>query len=144
MPIAILVAGIISVGYGVWGHMVPIVQKPEKPEATESEAEAEEPPPPPPPADPWMNGPPSDPWMSGPPSDPWMNGPPPDEPPPEEEPDETADEEPAAKPPEEKILDEPEPVLIREVTVGGVSRSASGQIVRTYAANEKPAALCPT
>ena len=135
MPLLLVAAGIGSVCYGVWGHIVPVVEKPAE---TAESTEAEPPPPPPPP-------PPGDPWMSGPPQgDPWMNQPP------EAEDDEAAvqsgEEETAPEPPKKTITDEPEPALIREVTVGGVARSASGEIVRTYAAlaGEKPASLCPT
>jgi hypothetical protein len=45
----------------------------------------------------------------------------------------------------EKLLvarEEPEWVLVREVTFGGVTRLANGQLKRTYSG--KPPALCPT
>jgi len=37
----------------------------------------------------------------------------------------------------------PEPALIREVTVGGVVRLASGELKRTYSGDQGPS-LCPT
>ncbi len=37
----------------------------------------------------------------------------------------------------------PEPALIRDVTVGGVVRLASGQLKRTYR-GDRPPSLCPT
>ena len=43
----------------------------------------------------------------------------------------------------EKTLQESEPALIREVTVGGVLRNPSGKIERTYGEGETPS-LCPT
>jgi len=52
-----------------------------------------------------------------------------------------------AKPPAaavaEKTLQESEPALIREVTVGGLRRSLSGELERTYGEGETPS-LCPT
>jgi hypothetical protein len=36
-----------------------------------------------------------------------------------------------------------EPALIKEVTVGGLERDASGEIKKTYTGNQAPAA-CPT
>ncbi len=39
--------------------------------------------------------------------------------------------------------DLPEPALIRDVTVGGVVRLASGQLKRTYSGDQGPS-LCPT
>jgi len=39
--------------------------------------------------------------------------------------------------------DEPEPSIIRGVSVGGVTLAASGEIQRTYSGEEGPA-LCPT
>jgi hypothetical protein len=39
--------------------------------------------------------------------------------------------------------DEPEPTIIREVSVGGLTLAESGEIKRTYRGNEGPA-LCPT
>jgi hypothetical protein len=42
-----------------------------------------------------------------------------------------------------RTLDESEPALIREVTVGGLRRRASGELERTYGEGEEPA-LCPT
>ena len=41
-----------------------------------------------------------------------------------------------------EVLQEPEWVLVREVTVGGVTRLANGELKRTYSG--KPPALCPT
>ena len=46
---------------------------------------------------------------------------------------------------EEKYVDvrnEPEWVLVREITIGGVARLANGQLKRTYSG--KPPALCPS
>jgi hypothetical protein len=46
---------------------------------------------------------------------------------------------------EEKYLavqDEPERVLVREITIGGVTRLANGQLKRTYSG--KPPLLCPS
>jgi hypothetical protein len=40
-------------------------------------------------------------------------------------------------------IDESEPSLIREVTVGGVALQKSGELKRTYSGNAGPA-LCPT
>lgn len=145
IPILLLAAGIVSVGYGVWGHVVTVVEKPAAPEET---AAADDVPPPPSP-DPWMSGPPQgDPWMSGPPSDPWMNPPAEEEEPgPDEEAAAHAEQhETAPPPPEKQITHEPETAIVLEVTRGGVSRSLSGEIARTYsmAAGERPASLCPT
>lgn len=36
-----------------------------------------------------------------------------------------------------------EPTLIKEVTIGGLKRDASGEIKKTYTGNRAPAA-CPT
>ena len=43
----------------------------------------------------------------------------------------------------EKTLEESEPALIREITVGGLRRNPSGKIERTYGEGETPS-LCPT
>ena len=43
----------------------------------------------------------------------------------------------------EKTIQESEPDLIREVSVGGVLRNPSGKIERTYGEGETPS-LCPT
>jgi len=51
-----------------------------------------------------------------------------------------------AKPPAAeaaRAIDESEPALIREVTVGGLRRSLSGELERTYGEGETPS-LCPT
>ncbi|HLA83994.1 MAG TPA: hypothetical protein VJL29_04300 [Thermoguttaceae bacterium] len=150
IPLVLLALGIASVAYGVWGHTVTVVLKPnsdqakasEEPSDESAEEPAEESPPPPPP-DPWMGGPPRDPWAAGPPRDPWATPPPDVEEPSDESDDEPADDEPAR--PEEKTVQDPEPVIIGNVTVGEISRSDSGQLVRiVYPAGEKPAALCPT
>ncbi|MBN1345315.1 MAG: hypothetical protein JXQ73_21660 [Phycisphaerae bacterium] len=45
--------------------------------------------------------------------------------------------------PEVMTLRQSEPSLIREVTVGGVIRLASGELMRTYSGQEQPS-LCPT
>jgi hypothetical protein len=37
-----------------------------------------------------------------------------------------------------------EPALMREVSVGGVKRDASGELKRTYTETEKAPAACPT
>jgi hypothetical protein len=42
-----------------------------------------------------------------------------------------------------RVIDEPEPALIREITVGGLRRNPSGKIERTYGEGETPS-LCPT
>jgi anti-sigma factor RsiW len=42
-----------------------------------------------------------------------------------------------------RTIDEYEPVLIREITVGGLRRSLSGELERTYGEGETPS-LCPT
>jgi len=42
-----------------------------------------------------------------------------------------------------RTIDEPEPALIREITVGGLRRNPSGKIERTYGEGETPS-LCPT
>lgn len=158
IPILLIVAGVGTVAYGVRGHAITVVLKPEEAEATAPAAQKpdapveEEPeiPPPPrirPPRDPWMS-PPRDPWMDGPPRDPWMGAPPPEEAQPTDEPavKEPAEEKPAEKPVEQKTSEDLEPVIIRDVTVGGVSRSDTGEIFRTYVADAggKPPALCPT
>ncbi len=39
--------------------------------------------------------------------------------------------------------DEPEPILVREITIGGLVRLASGELKRTYSGEQGPA-LCPT
>jgi hypothetical protein len=41
-----------------------------------------------------------------------------------------------------ETLEEPEPTIVREVTVGGVALLANGHLKRTYSG--KPPALCPT
>jgi hypothetical protein len=43
----------------------------------------------------------------------------------------------------ETTKDLPEPALIRDVTVGGVVRLASGELKRTYS-GDRPPSLCPT
>ena len=42
-----------------------------------------------------------------------------------------------------KTIDESEPALIREVSIGGVRRNPAGQLERTYGEGETPS-LCPT
>jgi len=42
-----------------------------------------------------------------------------------------------------RTIDESEPGLIREVTVGGLRRNPAGELERTYGEGEEPA-LCPT
>ena len=42
-----------------------------------------------------------------------------------------------------RTIDESEPALIREITVGGLRRNPSGKIERTYGEGETPS-LCPT
>ena len=44
----------------------------------------------------------------------------------------------------EKTLSESEPTLIREMTVGGVVRLATGVLHRTYGEGVEPPSLCPT
>jgi hypothetical protein len=75
-------------------------------------------------------------------------------PPSQTEPAETPDAAPAAveTPPAQSpqapapaltiLIGEPEPLLVREVSVGGVARLPSGEIKRTYAGSAPP--QCPT
>ena len=42
-----------------------------------------------------------------------------------------------------RTIDESEPALIREVTVGGLRRNPAGELERTYGEGETPS-LCPT
>ena len=51
--------------------------------------------------------------------------------------------EPSAAAEAAKTLDESEPALIHEVTVGGLRRNPAGELERTYGEGEEPA-LCPT
>ncbi len=53
------------------------------------------------------------------------------------------EDEPAPAEPTFVTIEEPETKLIREVTVGGVIRLASGELRRTYALGAPPS-LCPT
>jgi len=41
------------------------------------------------------------------------------------------------------VIEEPEPRVVREVSVGGVTLALSGEIKRTYSGEEGPS-LCPT
>jgi len=43
----------------------------------------------------------------------------------------------------EKTIQESEPALIREITVGGLRRNPAGKLERTYGEGETPS-LCPT
>jgi hypothetical protein len=184
VPILLVMLGIGSVVYGVRGHVITVVLKPEKAvqpaatskqsgkstESTQSkgtkvsedaessppESEAGPPPGPdmgPPPGNPWMSPPSGNPWMGGPPRDPWMSPPPPPPPPPSEEPaeeekgpsDDSAKKKPTAPAAPAKMTSlDLEPVIIRDVTVGGLSRSVAGEIIRAYVVGGKTPALCPT
>jgi len=42
-----------------------------------------------------------------------------------------------------RTIDESEPALIREITVGGLRRNPAGELERTYGEGETPS-LCPT
>jgi len=50
---------------------------------------------------------------------------------------------PAAATEAARTIDESEPALIREITVGGLRRDPSGKLERTYGEGETPS-LCPT
>jgi len=139
VPLALLVAGIGSAIYGARHHVIPVVQ----------EREEEISIPIPTLFGPGVPGPEEQPPSGGPPTpegapgaegqtpgrEPPMDGPPPMwQPPPE-----------FAKVIKKTIVttDEPEPKIIREVSVGGVTLADSGEIKRTYSGEEGPA-LCPT
>jgi len=125
-PVVLLAGGIASVIYGAWFRTVPVSE--------EQEIEISLAPPPmpgfpgEPPFDDQFGGPPfgGPPEMGGPPD---MMGPMP----------------PGMGKIKEKIIvtePEPEPKLINEVTFGGVTLVASGDIMRTYSG--EPPAMCPT
>ncbi len=142
VPCVLLVAGIVSAIHGASRHVVEVVQEHEEeisipiptfgpgPAGPEDEAF--------PGAPPGDRGPPfaeGQPPGPGPLGQPPMDGPPPFWQPP---------------PMFEKVIkkvivttDEPEPTIIREVSVGGLTLADSGEIKRTYSGNEGPA-LCPT
>ena len=42
-----------------------------------------------------------------------------------------------------RTIDESEPALVREITVGGLRRNPAGELERTYGEGETPS-LCPT
>ena len=138
VPLALLVAGIGSAIYGTTRHTVAVVQEHEEEMSIPIPAPFG-PGPPGPGGEPFPGGPP----MPGGPPDAEGQGPggPPTDMPPEPWP-----------PPQlftkviKKIIvttDEPEPKVIREVSVGGLTLAASGEIKRTYSGDEGPA-LCPT
>ena len=149
LSVFFLTLGVGSVAYGVWGHLVTVVLKQEvaaetSAPADDSEAEPSEEPEETSPDEP-EETPPGDPWMQ-PPRDPWMDPPPKPEAEPEEPSDEHEQSSEPSKPkePEEKIVFDLEPIIVRDVTVGGVELSEAGEIFRTYIAGEKPPSLCPT
>jgi hypothetical protein len=121
---ALLVGGIASLIYGGMHHTITVTEE-RKREITI----------PPPPMFGPMGGAPGQPPMAGGPGDPQFPGMPP-----------------MMVPPEflnrketivEKISkQEPEPIIVREVTFGGVTRLASGELRRTYSG--PPPQLCPT
>ncbi len=132
LPGLLIAAGIASVVYGAMYHSVPVVE--------EREEEIDVAPPPldnfgPMEEDPAMCGPGFPPM-----GEPGMGGPPGLGPPPGF----------AELPPhlaKEKVTifvteDEPEPTLIREVTVGGLALFEAGKLKRTYSG--KIPSLCPT
>ncbi len=137
MPLALLIAGIVSARHGAKHHLIPVVR--------EHEEEVSIPIP-----MPFVAGPPG-PEENGPPGDISGQEPPlgPDGPPGGP----LMDQPPLPwQPPQmfEKVIkkviettDEPEPRIIREVSVGGVTLADSGEIRRTYSGEDGPA-LCPT
>jgi hypothetical protein len=139
VPLMLLVAGIVSAIYGVKHHTVEVVQEHEE-EISIPIPTPFAPGPPGPDGQPFGEGPPGpggEPFAEGQPpgGEPPMDGPPPFwQPPPM-----------FAKMIKKTIVttDEPEPKIIREVSVGGVALAESGEIKRTYSGDEGPA-LCPT
>ena len=119
LPVFLLVGGIASLIYGAKYHTAPVVE--------EKEIEVSL-------APPMVEG--FLPGLEGPPGfPPLLEGPPGLMPPIIE------------LPPERQIVsitkEEPEPILIREITVGGVALLDSGELRRTYS-GEAPPSLCPT
>jgi hypothetical protein len=138
VPLVLLAAGIGAAIYGARHHMVAVAEEHEE-EMSIPIPTPFAPGPPGPEGEPFPGGPP----MPGGPPDAEGRGPggPPMDMPPE-----------PWRPPQlftkviKKVIvtiDEPEPKVIREVSVGGLTLTASGEIQRTYSGDEGPA-LCPT
>jgi hypothetical protein len=143
VPLVLLAAGIVSAVYGAKHHVIPVDQEHEEEVSI----------PIPTPFGPGPGGPEEQAFPGGPPepgAPPFSEGQPPGAEPPGEPP--TDGPPPLWQPPGMSIkvikkvivtTDEPEPKIVREVSVGGVARVESGEIKRTYSGNEGPA-LCPT
>lgn len=144
VPGVLLGAGIVSAIYGTTRHVVEVVQEQEE-EISIPVARPFGPGPFGPEGGAFPGGPPQD---GGPPfaeAQPPMDRPPGDQPPMDGPP-------PFWQPPPmfEKVIkktititDEPEPKVVREVSVGGLMLADSGEIKRTYSGQDGPA-LCPT
>lgn len=148
LPGVLLAAGVASWIYGASRHVVQVVQEQEEEISI----------PVPSPFGPGPMGPAGEPFPGGPPQEgglPPFDGQPPgqgpiDQPPMDQPPMEGPP--PFWQPPPvfEKVIkitivttDEPEPKIIREVSVGGLMLAESGEIKRTYSGQDGPA-LCPT
>jgi len=144
VPLVLLVAGIGSAIYGTARHTVAVVQEHEEEMSI----------PIPSPFGPGPAGPEGEPFPGAPPmpgAPPDAAGPPDAEAPPGGPPPMDMPPQPWQPPQQftkiiKKIIvttDEPEPKVIREVSIGGLTLAASGEIKRTYSGDEGPA-LCPT
>jgi hypothetical protein len=136
VPALLVLAGIASVIYGARFHRTTVVEEQETERSIQIDL-------------PFLPFPPPPGFPGGPPSD---NAPRPEGAPPGEEPPPLAGPSPFGPPPPfltqvvkevvQVSLDELEPKLVRDVTIGGLVLLESGKLMRTYSGT--PPSLCPS